>query len=107
MDKNYKKTYLKALETADLKDSYEIHWATVTMYAVPGDVRACPSCQGKMEYNDDGDFDIWFCDNCCREEYLCTHTYDNELAEHVPCTPYWFMDCYDSTEKTAGAKYWD
>ena len=101
-NEDYKKEYLKDLLRANLKDSYEKHWAFITMYAEPGEIRACPSCQGKMYLDDGGDWEQWFCDNCDRVEYLVTIQNEKPID-----TPYWYIDCCENTEKPKGIKYWD
>ena len=106
MNKDYNKDYLKDLESADLKDTYDKHWAFITMYVSHGDRRMCPNCQGCMEYTEEGDFPMWNCLICDRREFLCTTTYDYKLQKEINVTPYWNIESSEDNTNT-GVKYWE
>ena len=97
---------LKDLQNANLKDSYDMHWATITAYAKVGDFRSCPNCGDKMILGDDNWLN-WFCNNCSRMEYLCVEEWDNDKQTHIKVVPYWFIDCIGNDEKITKGRYWD
>ena len=90
------------LRDADLKDSYEIHWASVLCYAKLGDKRICPNCNDMMEVSEDN-WKHWECNECGRIEYLATIDENEKRLSK----PYWFIDCSKNKKVTSKGRFWE